>query len=114
MMMMVCEFFCSGVHEERWGAGCRDNTSHPHFTASLGPHVWVVDLGCDSIYHYRHAPGHAPARQGVTKVGGKYFLGQKNISPLARWVTAAVPGTWRCCRSAAWRWWCASCRTTSR
>ena len=73
MMMMVCEFFCSGVHEERGGAGCRDNTSHPHFTASLGPHVWVVDLGCDSIYHYRHTPGHAPARQGVIKVGGKYL-----------------------------------------
>ena len=30
---------------EQFGAGCRNNTSHPHQTVSLGSHVWVVDLG---------------------------------------------------------------------
>ena len=30
---------------EQFGAGCRNNTSHPHHTVSLGTHVWVVDLG---------------------------------------------------------------------
>ena len=35
-----------------FGPGCRNNTSHPHETVVLGSHVWVVDLGCDAIYHY--------------------------------------------------------------
>ena len=35
-----------------YGPGCRNNTSHPHETVVLGSHVWVVDLGCDAIYHY--------------------------------------------------------------
>ena len=35
-----------------FGPGCRNNTSHPHETVVLGSHVWVVDLGCDAIYHF--------------------------------------------------------------
>ena len=31
---------------------CRD-ASHPHQTFSRGNMVWVVDLGCDRIRHYR-------------------------------------------------------------
>merc|ERR1711892_176921 len=36
--------------------GCRD-ASHPHQTVSLGDLVWVVDLGCDSVWHYRRDQG---------------------------------------------------------
>ena len=25
---------------------------HPHETVVLGPHIWVVDLGCDIIHHH--------------------------------------------------------------
>ena len=32
--------------------GCRDD-SHPHQIVRKGDLVWVVDLGCDSIYHYK-------------------------------------------------------------
>ena len=41
-------------NEQRFvfGPGCRNNTSHPHETVVQGSHVWVVDLGCDAIYHY--------------------------------------------------------------
>ena len=27
--------------------------SHPHQTVVRGPHIWVVDLGCDTIHHHR-------------------------------------------------------------
>jgi len=35
-----------------YGDGCRDD-SHPHQIVRMGDIVWVVDLGCDSIYTYR-------------------------------------------------------------
>ena len=41
---------------------CRD-ASHPHQTVSHKEWVWVVDLGCDTIRHYR------VDQQQVTKVG---------------------------------------------
>jgi len=41
---------------------CRD-ASHPHQTVTLNEWVWVVDLGCDTIWHYR------ADQQQVTKVG---------------------------------------------
>ena len=31
---------------------CRD-ASHPHQTLTSGDFVWVVDLGCDTIRHYK-------------------------------------------------------------
>jgi len=34
-----------------YGPGCRDHP-HPHHVVRKGDRVWVVDLGCDSIYHY--------------------------------------------------------------
>ena len=34
-----------------YGDGCRD-ASHPHQTFSKSNWVWVVDLGCDAIWHY--------------------------------------------------------------
>ena len=34
-----------------YGEGCRD-ASHPHQTITRGKKVWVVDLGCDTIWHY--------------------------------------------------------------
>ena len=37
---------------ESYGEGCRD-ASHPHQTVSKDSWVWVVDLGCDTIWHYR-------------------------------------------------------------
>ena len=39
---------------ESYGEGCRD-ASHPHQTVSLADWVWVVDLGCDTVWHYRTA-----------------------------------------------------------
>ena len=33
------------------GEVCRD-VSHPHQTVTRGKKVWVVDLGCDTIWHY--------------------------------------------------------------
>ena len=35
-----------------YGEGCRD-ASHPHQTFSRGNWVWVVDLGCDRLWHYK-------------------------------------------------------------
>jgi len=35
---------------------CRDD-SHPHQVVTLGEWLWVVDLGCDSIWHYRVTEG---------------------------------------------------------
>ena len=35
-----------------YGEGCRD-ASHPHQTVSKGQWVWVIDLGCDMVWHYR-------------------------------------------------------------
>jgi 6-phosphogluconolactonase len=40
------------AYHETFGAGCRD-ASHPHQTVVYGPWVWVVDLGCDTIWHYK-------------------------------------------------------------
>lgn len=45
---------------------CRDN-SHPHQIVRKGDLVWVVDLGCDSIYHYR-INGNQLERTGETVV----------------------------------------------
>merc|ERR1711892_351657 len=39
-------------YHETFGAGCRD-ASHPHQTVAYGSWVWVVDLGCDAIWHYK-------------------------------------------------------------
>ena len=33
---------------------CHRDASHPHQTVSRGQWVWLVDLGCDRIRHYRH------------------------------------------------------------
>ena len=33
---------------------CYRDASHPHQTVSQGHWVWLVDLGCDRIRHYRH------------------------------------------------------------
>ena len=41
---------------ESYGEGCRD-ASHPHQTVTSGDWVWVVDLGCDTIWHYKQAGG---------------------------------------------------------
>jgi len=49
------------VHSENYGQ-CRD-ASHPHQTVTLHQWVWVVDLGCDTIWHYR------VDQQQVTKLG---------------------------------------------
>ena len=38
-------------HEE-FSAECE--VSHPHQTVVRGDSVWVVDLGCDSVWQYRH------------------------------------------------------------
>ena len=40
------------THVESYGEGCRD-ASHPHQTYVKDNWVWVVDLGCDTIWHYR-------------------------------------------------------------
>ena len=40
------------AYHEIFGAGCRD-ASHPHQTVLYGSWVWVVDLGCDTIWHYK-------------------------------------------------------------
>ena len=34
-----------------YGEGCRD-ASHPHQTVSKDDWVWVIDLGCDMVWHY--------------------------------------------------------------
>ena len=39
-------------YHETFGDGCRD-ASHPHQTVAYGSWVWVVDLGCDTIWHYK-------------------------------------------------------------
>ena len=41
---------------ESYGEGCRD-ASHPHQTVTSGDWVWVVDLGCDTIWHYKQVGG---------------------------------------------------------
>merc|ERR1711981_346782 len=53
-------------HQNYSGAGCRD-VSHPHQTVVLPPWVWVVDLGCDTIHHYR-VQGRDVVRLGKTEV----------------------------------------------
>ena len=40
------------VKVESYGEGCRD-ASHPHQTVTWGDFVWVVDLGCDTVWHYK-------------------------------------------------------------
>ena len=35
---------------------------------SLGDNLWVTDLGCDSIYHFKMTPKNV-TQVGVTKVG---------------------------------------------
>ena len=47
---------------ESFGEGCRD-ASHPHQTVSHKEWVWVVDLGCDMVWHYK------VDQQQVQKVG---------------------------------------------
>eukprot|EP00092_Neocalanus_flemingeri_P008116 GFUD01008756.1.p1 GENE.GFUD01008756.1~~GFUD01008756.1.p1 ORF type:complete len:351 (+),score=110.46 GFUD01008756.1:40-1092(+) len=47
---------------ESFGEGCRD-ASHPHQTVSHKEWVWVVDLGCDTVWHYK------VDQQQVEKVG---------------------------------------------
>jgi len=42
---------------------CRD-ASHPHQTLTSGDFVWVVDLGCDTIRHYKTG-----GEAGLTPVG---------------------------------------------
>ena len=37
---------------ESYGENCRD-ASHPHQTITWGEFVWVVDLGCDAVWHYK-------------------------------------------------------------
>jgi 6-phosphogluconolactonase len=49
------------VYLENFGQ-CRD-ASHPHQTVTYREWVWVVDLGCDTIWHYR------TEQQHVSKVG---------------------------------------------
>ena len=36
----------------KFGPGCRDQ-SHPHEVIRRGDLVWVTDLGCDRIYHFK-------------------------------------------------------------
>ena len=50
-----------------YGEGCRD-ASHPHQTFSRGNMVWVVDLGCDRIRHYRLDSDGALINAGETVV----------------------------------------------
>ena len=41
--------------------------SRPHQTVVRGGSVWVVDLGCDAVWHFTHRPGvERLARAGVT------------------------------------------------
>jgi len=47
---------------EGFGEGCRD-ASHPHQTVAHKEWVWVVDLGCDTVWHYK------VDHQQVEKVG---------------------------------------------
>jgi len=51
----------------KFGEGCRDS-SHPHETVTLGKFVWVVDLGCDTIYHFVKT-GSTLTRLNDTSVG---------------------------------------------
>ena len=44
------------VYQESFDAGCRDK-SHPHQTVVQAPWVWVIDLGCDTIWHYKVEDG---------------------------------------------------------
>ena len=46
---------------------CRD-ASHPHQTVTRGDLVWVVDLGCDSVWHYRAGGGGGLSMLGRTEV----------------------------------------------
>jgi len=55
-------------YKEQFGKGCRNQTSHPHNTVSLGSFVWVVDLGCDAIYHYKMSDS-GLTKMSVTHVG---------------------------------------------
>jgi len=54
------------VYQESFGEGCRD-ASHPHQTVTYGQWVWVVDLGCDSIWHYKYVG--EPGSPGLEKLG---------------------------------------------
>ena len=49
------------------GESCRD-ASHPHQTVARGPWVWLVDLGCDRIRHYRHTQEEGLQLVGTTEV----------------------------------------------
>ena len=44
------------VRERRevFGEGCRNKTSHPHHTLTLASHVWVVDLGKETLSPLSH------------------------------------------------------------
>ena len=53
-----------------FGDGCRDD-SHPHQIVIMGDFVWVVDLGCDSIYTYRIEEGQL-TRLSSTAVGAGF------------------------------------------
>ena len=41
--------------QEEFSEECE--VSHPHQTVVRGDTVWVVDLGCDSVWRYRHRAG---------------------------------------------------------
>ena len=55
------------VKVESYGEGCRD-ASHPHQTVTMGDFVSVVDLGCDTIWHY-----HLMA-DGLLEASGETFI----------------------------------------
>ena len=54
-------------HEEFSGQCGEGRESRPHQTVVRGDSVWVVDLGCDSVWHFSHRAGEERlARGGVT------------------------------------------------
>jgi len=60
---------------ETFGKGCRDQ-SHPHETITWGDLVWVVDLGCDMVWHYKKV-GTGLVKTNSTSVG--YGRGPRHL-----------------------------------
>ena len=54
------------VYHETFNSSCRDD-SHPHQTVFFYPWIWVVDLGCDTIWHYK-LQGNSVEKVGSTLV----------------------------------------------
>ena len=50
----------------KFGLGCRDH-SHPHEVIRREELVWITDLGCDRVYHYKIV-GNQLQKQGETVV----------------------------------------------